>query len=161
MRGLSNVIATVLIILITIVAIVILSSFIIPFVRDGLDNARSCIGFEEHLKFEKEFGYNCYQEGKFAFSIRNLGDDEIIGFRLVLLNGDNSVSLKVLEDNSDLDMLGGGDIEIPKKGEVITYVYQDANNQWEKAEIYPVISGDTCDKNDEIEIFECRGVSIW
>ena len=53
-RGLSEVIATILIILITIVSIGILAAVVIPYVRNNLDEGTSCIDITGGLPIIEE-----------------------------------------------------------------------------------------------------------
>lgn len=59
-KGLSAVVATVSLVLLTFAAVVVISSFIIPLVRDNLNEGTECSAYRDYFFFEEEFGYNCY-----------------------------------------------------------------------------------------------------
>tara|TARA_Y100000310_G_scaffold327739_1_gene394573 strand:+ start:219 stop:797 length:579 start_codon:yes stop_codon:yes gene_type:complete len=182
-RGVSQIIATVLIILVTVAAISLIAGFIIPFVRDNLGEGTECLNFQENYKFKEkidsgdaEYFYNCAKTisggEQYGFSIeaealedKNL--EELKGFNVVFYTGEG-VSERVdlfdgvdLADvkvyNSTLDVFANQLIVIPKKGEVRTYVYE-SDKTFEKIEIYSVLqNGRVCAKSDEINIINCGG----
>jgi flagellin-like protein len=63
-NGLSAIVATIMIILLTVSAAGIIMGFVVPFVRDGLQESTECVAFQEYYKFNEdvglESGTNCY-----------------------------------------------------------------------------------------------------
>lgn len=168
-RGLSVVIASILLVLLAIVAVSILSGFVVPFVSKSLKSA-DCFEYRNYYKFDESFGYNCYtEEGitkSYIFSIKVNPDEvnqEIQGFSLRFL-GDgigNTFNLKegeIITDMRMLDDIGGGSILIPKAGgeySVLTYVYT-SDTLYNKTEMYPMIDDKRiCEKSDEIKLVRC------
>ena len=169
-RGLSTVIASVLLILLTISAVAIVISFVVPFVNKSLKNTE-CFEFRDYIKFDDTFGYNCYEQSSgtksYVLSVRAKADnssaENIIGFNLRFL-GDgvgNSLSLKKGEPVGDVRIvgeLGGGNILIPQSGSkysVLSYNYTSSDN-YEKAEIYATINENRiCDISDSVKLRKC------
>jgi len=162
-RGLSAVIATVLILLLTVVAISILAVFVIPFVRNNLDGSTACFDTFGDLGFD-ESAYNCFNEtvspdGRTGFSVK-IDNEKIIGFKVGLGASGSSNVFSVLNgtegDNNQIRMLGaqfGQNIEIPMSGGVRTYI---AKGIFDDIEIFPILDdGTTCDKADSIKIRQC------
>jgi hypothetical protein len=89
--------------------------------------------------------------------VKNDSVKDIDGVNVVLYkeNGE-SVVLEIdgEEGTVELTNLDGGDVEFPKQGEVITYVYT-SSERFKKMEVYPVIKGKICEMSDEIEIVSC------
>jgi flagellin-like protein len=159
-RGVSPVIATVLLVVITLVAVAILASFVIPFVKKNL-GSQECFDVLGHLKFESS-NYVCYLSGtdnRTGFSVR-ADDDNLIGFRAIFYAGGSSEPAEILNGtdgttlNPQVFMLGGSSfLAMPQKGGVRTYV---VHGVYEKVELYPILkSGTTCDQSDSIELSRC------
>jgi flagellin-like protein len=182
-RGLSPVVATVLLLLLTVTAVVIVATVIIPF-TNKLPDATECISYRDYYNFEESFEfvddtyrYNCYRDSdssggsdKFGFSVKGGsadGTEDIGGFDLVFIVKQGSSKTISVRDGgtfSDTVMLsssggvtiGVADLEVPGPGEVRTYLYQKEGEEYRKAEVYPVLkSGKICDKSDEIVLIEC------
>ena len=163
-RGLSPIIATVLLIVLTLAAVSILSAFLIPFIRDGLNSSKSCVGGIGKINFDADSGYNCRFRGdtnkpaRTGFSV-NILSEEIKGFKVGLFSSGSSdvyeikdfVSLaKIRMLNKDFNQA----LEVPESGETRTYV---AQGDFDKIIIYPIFSdGSSCNTQEEIVIDECN-----
>jgi len=165
-RGVSPVIATVLLIMITVLAVAILTGFILPFVRDGLSKSTECSDVDESFKFDESFGYNCrklYSEGSenVSFSVSRSNDDskKINGFSVAFYGNGISKSFQVLNGvpNPEIQMIGQNGLEIPTSGETRSYIFNTTQLGYKKAELKVVLkSGRVCEKvSDSIEITEC------
>ena len=87
--GLSTVIATVLILMLTIVAVAVLANFLIPFVKNSLQKSTECLDVQDKYSFEEREGLNCVSNmGEIILAVRADGamsvDDKTDGFDLVL-----------------------------------------------------------------------------
>ena len=178
-KGISTVVATVLIILLTITAASIIAAFVIPFVKDNLDRSGVCVPYRDYFKFEEVFEYgignnretyrfNCYYASGILYGLsistkRRKTDviEKIDGFNIVLLRGDEREIVNVKDNvdvNSELRMLDNSrqTISIPVNG-IETYVYNaDATTVFEKIEIHPVLkTGEVCEESDIITIIPC------
>ncbi|PIN89576.1 hypothetical protein COU60_03120 [Candidatus Pacearchaeota archaeon CG10_big_fil_rev_8_21_14_0_10_34_76] len=168
-RGISPIIATVLILLITFVAISILAVFVVPFVSESLEGSEECFDILGHVTFD-ESPYNCNIGGtlgdgsegeRTGFSVR-VGGEDISGLKIALYNEGSSEVVEFLNGtigntlSSKLRMLNGlfsEGLEMPKKGGVRTYV---AEGLFEKIEVSARLkSGKTCDLSDSIELNTC------
>jgi flagellin-like protein len=181
-RGLSAVIATVLLLLITISAVVIIAGVILPFITGNLESSTECVDFRGYFTFEEkfEFGgdtlrYNCYQDADgdgsnelYGASIRagvnkSGSVDELVGFDLVYIvkqGAAKTVKVRDGEESEGVLLLSGESVSVlrvPGPGEVRTYVYEESGgSEYEKVEVYPVLSNDRiCDMSDEIELRRC------
>jgi len=176
-RGLSTIVATVLLIFLTISAIVIITNFIVPFVEDSLDET-SCVEFRGYFAFDESFDLNCYKndldatddEREYKISVAASSDnsnaDKVIGFDLRFLREGSAVVVKGrLEDkNAKLSMFDKTimGFKIPVSGgeySVLSYVYSAFDENSEKfgqVKIYPILKGGRiCEESDSIQLAEC------
>lgn len=162
-KGVSAIIATVLIVLLTIVAIGVIAGFVVPFVRESLAGAGACLPYRTYLEFDESFGFNCFNGSEIYFSVKanileDLEAEEPGEFRVVFVGEETSESVIVKEGMmEEIKMLSGEGVEVPKKGDIITYVYNDSKGEgFESMEIYPVLeTGKICEKTDSIKLISC------
>jgi hypothetical protein len=171
-KGMSPVIATVAIVLITVAAAAILAGIVVPLVKTQLNNAGECLGYEDYFSFYEDFGYNCYQDNSpnwlYGLSIKAGSEDEtekVGGFKLQFLKGAESISVDVKDGDNvgEVRMLDADltTLAVPKSGEVRTYVYS-AGEMYDSVEVYPLMkSGRMCDKTDSLNLQSARcGASV-
>src|SRR3989338_4613044 len=153
-RGVSTIIATVLIILLTIAAAALLAQFIVPYVKDSLSGSTECLNYRDYFQFKEKAGnnkenYNCYQlSGSseltkfYGASISAVGNDsslDIKGFNLVFIKSDGSTKpVRVIEEGKarsgseegikNLDP-SSSNLKIPKTGETYTYSYNSLSKE--------------------------------
>jgi len=171
-EGVSNVVTTILLILITIVAATLLGSFIIPFVRNTLAQSSQCIGYESYYKFQttmdlrgENYNFNCWQGEMYGFSIYanggKTGNKELNKFAVVFYSADYSKRVDI-EDNIDstenITMLSAAEkLKVPELGGIQTYVFK-SDKEFSKIEVFPILdNGKLCEKTDEINIVSCAG----
>jgi hypothetical protein len=175
-KGLSAVVATVLIISIVVVSIAILARIAVPFVRESLDRSSECVGYEEAFSFDESLGYNCYYDssggGHINVSITSkIGSDKEApaGFNLVFVKRGSSVAKKVLNgtETDGIENFDGTDkLKIPSSGETYTYKYTpgsgDKASDFFRAEVYPILkSGRVCEKkSDYVDLIACNSRRI-
>ncbi len=107
-KGISAVVATVLIILITVAAVTIIWAAIIPMVKTQLDRGTICLDAMSQVTLENK-GYTCYENstGSVKFQVGH-GASEIglTGLQVLVSTGGNTVSTEVdatsLEPNTEL-----------------------------------------------------------
>lgn len=174
-KAVTPVVATILLIMLTVVAAGIIAKFVIPLVTNNLGESSECLPYQEYFYFEEEFGYNCYTTIKNesgttisrmygvsigANTIKEHAEEDILGFRLVFARpGESEVivvhnMIDASREEGNISMLDSTiqKIIIPKGGEVKTYVYNSTNN-FERIEIYSTLkSGKSCDRADMINI---------
>ena len=168
-KGLSSVVATVLIILITITAGAVLLGIIVPFVKNTLQGSSECYPYKDYLKFESVQGSNCISASHAIISIKAKSNERalnaaespglnasVAGLELIFYGKDLIRSFKVNGTGSDLIMFGGGAVKIPSPGGIQTYNATGISAAFNRVEVYPILnSGKLCDKNDEIKITSC------
>jgi len=159
-RGVSPVIATVLIILVTILAAGILAPFVINFTEKNLDESGSCFDILGELAFA-ETKFNCNYGGHTGFSVQ-VKSDAITSFKVSLtatgasdvieiVNGTNptgSPDVRMLQD-----FFATSTLLMPQKGGTRTYVAQGA---YDSAEVSAVLAdGQVCGTSDTIIFNPC------
>ena len=162
-RGVSPVIATVLLLLLTLVIVSILAIFVIPFVQRNLQGGGDCFDVLGDLKFDdSNYNCNCVNESNAdikgtGFSVR-IDSEDIAGFKVSLFKQGSADQFDIKNGTqlANIRMLGGqfnGLLEIPVKGGIRTYV---ANGTYERIEINPILkSGKLCDERQRTNVLEC------
>ncbi len=177
-KGVSTVLATVLIVLLTISAASIIAGFVIPFVKENLESGSACVKYRDYFKFQEIFEYdkgngienyrfNCYdsQRKLYGFSLSTKSNEteifeKIAGFDIVLIKESDRKIINVREEiggtTSGVRMIDRSTIKIPVNG-IETYVYNlDSEIVFDRIEIHPVLkSGETCEESDSITIIPC------
>tara|TARA_Y100000310_G_scaffold258024_1_gene266263 strand:+ start:256 stop:801 length:546 start_codon:yes stop_codon:yes gene_type:complete len=168
-KGVSAVIATVMLIMITVIAAGLIFSFVIPFVNQQTEEASDCFGVFGGLEFG-ETAYNCYVEAGpcgesgdstcyngTGFSIE-VTKEGVAGLKVALIKGGSSEIFEIEDGSSSggLEMLTSGDnITIPSVGEMRTYIVGDI---YETAKVSAVLeNGKTCEAADNLIFRECLG----
>jgi len=162
-RGLSTIVATVMIIALAVAAAGIIAKFAIPFVREGLSKSTECVDFQEYYKFDENLGFNCVEPDDdliISVSAQNLdkGGEEIKGFDLILF-GDGFSKVTNVREGEMADHLSGysrEEIELPGPGETRSYNYTE-REFYNFAELFPVLkSGKICERrSDRIALRRC------
>ena len=163
-KGMSDVVANMLIILLTITSVVIVANIVIPFVNRSLEST-SCFEYRDYFKFDESFGYNCFDESndRYLISIKTDSNSEKVeGFSLRFLEDGGSSSTIIIKNNtisSEVKMLediANGKIIIPgEKYSALTYNYS-SNLLYDRVEVYPMIrESKICDLSDSIKLIKC------
>ncbi|MEM4259510.1 MAG: archaellin/type IV pilin N-terminal domain-containing protein [Candidatus Pacearchaeota archaeon] len=174
-RGVSQVVATVLIILTTISAVAILYAFVVPFVKNSLTRSTECMPYQEFYTFD-ELGYNCYNSTLYALSIKTKFDKSLAnnteGLKIVLTERGGLNKIIDIRNGMQSSSEEGGvwilnnandKLRIAGAGGVITYVYHALEGEeFITAEVYPVLkSGRICaDVKEEIKLVSCSSDKI-
>lgn len=174
-RGLSAVIATVLLLILTIAAVAVIAGVIIPFTKGRLGSSTECVSYQDYFSFEEifelseqEYRYNCRTQdnGNYlhGISVRAKTDDSlsenVAGFDLRVISKEGSSEKLSFRESVIIENVRiinkTQEIATPKSGGVITYVYKTGTNSYDKYEIYPVLkNGRICSKSDNIDIVFC------
>lgn len=151
-KGLSEIVSTVLILLITISGIVLLSSIIVPYVNNKLSSGSECTPYNTgYFEFEDNLdgeNYNCYQEIKgdltnpssqtnrlYGFSVKldESGEeyfDKVESFNIILTK-ESSITLNINNSDKIGSLLELNETPTPTKygllepGETITYRFNE------------------------------------
>jgi hypothetical protein len=163
-RGVSDVVTSVMLVLLTVVAVSILAAVIIPYVRNSLNASTACLDYGDYFKFEGSSPFNCYEKtgNEYAYKIsvgangENKTAEKIAGFNLVFYTSAGSTKVEIKSGISPgIKMLSGEEaISIPNPGEWKTYVYSGSAGVT-KAEVYPLVGERICGISDTINIIEC------
>jgi|SRR3989344_3182639 len=162
-KGLSAVVATIGLVLITFVAASIIISFVVPFVRDNLTSGSECFPYREYFSFDEELGFNCLNgTSQYLISVRAKGADsateqKVTGLKLSFVR-DGDTTVADIEDGAApsliIAMASGGNLAIPKSGEIRTYSY-DSSMNFDSVEVFPKLdNGRVCDRTDSIKLEE-------
>ncbi len=175
-KGLSPIVATILIIMLTVGAVAMLAKFIVPFVKDNLNKGSECVNYRDYFKFVesfefegKELAFNCREGGLYGAMIQSSAEPdlgkEVAGFKIIFTGEADSANIVVKDEQKTSKKLNEGrmlnksitKIEIPKEGEINTFVF-NLSKDYENMEIYPILnSGRVCeDKTDIIKIKDCE-----
>jgi flagellin-like protein len=162
-KGVSPIIATVLLLVLTLVAVSILSVFIIPFVKNSLDGSKECVNVIGKIRFDDGSAYNCHTDTRTAFSVR-IDSNDIVGFKLSLYTQGvaNPYTIENASIHSVLRMLSSTafntPLEVPLEGGLRTYV---ANAAYQRIEVNPILkNGKICDAREQIEVQSCTDQTI-
>jgi hypothetical protein len=168
-KGLSPVVATIAVILVTIGAVTFIAGFLVPYMQGQLVEGTECTDYREYFTFDDSFGFNCYvlDDGDYltavtvrADSVPNDVAQGIKGFQFLFYYEGDSNKI-VVEDgfapnpnNEGLKMLNNNtrEIEVPSDGGVRTYTY-NSSVKVERVEIFPVLKENErlCPKSGDIE----------
>lgn len=163
-KGVSEVVANVVIIAFTVIVLIVIAQFVIPYVKNNLNKSSECLDYQKYFSFEDSLGYNCKKNGVgYVVSLKAHGqkelEDNIAGLKLVFYENSISVPLEVkngLNKNQEFFMIPFLNFKVPKTGEVMSYSY-NVSRSFNKVEVYTLLkSGRTCEtKNDEIILGNC------
>jgi len=174
-KGISIVVATVLILLITVAAAAVIAGVIIPFIKNSLDQSTECIPYQKQFSFDSSFEYNCYryESNQFNYkisvksaSMEKTAEESLIGANIIVSESETGNSkviqlkqgtggscanggIRNLEDVCNSNSLGN--VIPPKGGETRSYVYT-SNKQLKGIEIGALLkSGKQCEISDSIK----------
>ncbi|MFA5993135.1 MAG: hypothetical protein WC796_05505 [Candidatus Pacearchaeota archaeon] len=168
-RGLSGVVTTLLIVLITVMAVFILASVMVPWVQNTLDNQKGCFNIRGELKFnEAKSCYNISDGGNINSTKINIvfGKSNLSEIILWLdINGDYKMyRLKRGSTccNSDtppvtiVNTTGGTVMGMGKQGSEMYYIIKD--KVVKRVKVAPVVEGKDCtDIIEDMELERCEG----
>lgn len=162
--GVSPVVATVLLLVLTIVIGSIVFSVVLPFVDDKLGESKACLDVFEGVEFA-ESSFNCYNltapTVETGFSVK-INKEKVEGVRIALIDSNENsdvVEIRQSSSNPGLRMVGSAvgayntPLTFPTAGGQRTYL---ASGTYKKAEIAPITdSGEICAVGDVIEFQLC------
>ena len=177
-RGLSSVVESILLILLTVVAIGVIAAFVVPLVQNNLKSAGSCLDVFDQVTLNE--GYTCLQSesgvldnatGKdilnedVLVSIK-VGKVEVDGFLVALSREGETKSFEIRKGDLNVvegvsmylkrnDALAIDEIEIPAKNEGKTYRIRGFPGA-ERVQIAPIVNGEPCAATDSRSLNFCR-----
>lgn len=161
-RGLSGIIATVLIVMLTITAASMLFIFVVPWIRDMLDCSKISNDLQDKISIELG-EYTCYNPTNTTIMIKKKESKDlgIMGYRILLMSSGTGTTYDIRNNTgtSGVKMLDGTDLlrVPPDIGGSETYVF---TGKAESAEVMPLLAdGKTCSvKSVKEKIENCRFV---
>lgn len=154
-RSQTQIIATVLLIMIVIATTVILLNFSVPFVKKQLAGT-GCLDVVGRVSISDNLKYTCYDIGAKEMRVQvRIGDSEEINSFLIELGGASSKSIQIkdriiLENVRMYERSYNTSLEFPKKNEERTYVMK--SEAVESVKIYPILkNGNSCQYSDFLE----------
>ena len=138
----SEVISTVLLILLVIVSIMVVFSIVYPFINKNLQGSE-CFKVIDEVTI-KNSAYTCYNSASNSLSVQvHFGDNSsIYGFQIVVESGGSSSSAEVNGTSGSLNvvMYSGGALNLPGKNEERTYNITGINSYPDQISIYPILT---------------------
>ena len=155
-RGISAVVATVLIILITVAAVTIIWAAIIPMIKNNLDTT-VCLDAVSQVSIGSEGGYTCFEFDPDAKGLANSGnvsvqvtrgaaDFDLAGVQIIVSEGGDTFS----SINSTVTSSGGSKIDT--NGQVVLFFSYDNTTTAgpDKVEIAPIVSVGNTEKTCDV-----------
>lgn len=164
-RGISPVVTTVLLIVISVTAVLIVAGLIIPFVRNTLGESKECFEVIDQLTINTESGYTCYYNDSSTSKMivnltikRGTKELDMEGFMIAVSGEGTSKTFEIKAGQVENVKMIDGDttIKIPGKGEEMTYSINTSMAAVKYAEIVPIMNGGRlCKITDQAEIDKC------
>lgn len=133
-RGLSTVIATVLILMLTISMVAILYGLIIPMIREQLEKAKFCNDARGALEIETDPEFSCHNPSNTTVMIKLSSSEMDLKGILISLKSKESAEVYTLKSNTIVlgvamkNQEPSVPLELPQKGGAKSYVFNLANS---------------------------------
>lgn len=158
----SEIISTVLLILIAITAIVVVSSFVIPFIKKQLSGT-SCLDVSGKIEIKNNPAYTCYKDGELRVQV-HMGDtgNKTKGFQLSIEAGGSTNSFKIIPEASLENIRMYGEeipeaalpwpaLKLPGAEEEKTYIISGLTAKPDSINVYPILEDDqVCGASDTL-----------
>lgn len=153
-KGISSIIATLLMIVLTVVLVVVAWTVVNNLVKDKIGQSSACFGNFNQVTLNDL--YSCYdgstEEVQFSLVI---GDIEVDSVLVSISSPGQSKSFTItneLQDIAGLTYFGGGtSVKLPAKNSAITYIYDWAGlDDPNSIQVAPIVDGQQCSISDSI-----------
>jgi flagellin-like protein len=157
-KAVSEIITVLLLILLTVALFSIIAVFVIPYVRDSLDNSKLCYDTLGKVEITNDVT-TCFNRSnnETGISIKR-GDVEISGILVGLKAQGSSKSFRIFPERYEEVRMFVKDynetLELPGKNEERTYVF-NPGFKVEKAVVAPIVGDKTCKESEEVRILSC------
>jgi hypothetical protein len=154
-KGVSAIVATVLIILITVAAVTIIWAAIIPMINDQLDTGLVCLDAVQQITLI-DSGYTCLNNDSLSMQIKHGREAvDLVDIQVLVSVNGTTTSYFLMNDSDDV-----GDIDdLPAVNEVKTYIVDGVDKDMSSVEIAPVIAAGAttkiCDVTSIVNIRSC------
>jgi len=162
-RAVSNLVATVLLILIAVAAIGIIWSAVMPMINKATQYGQACTN--ARMQINTESGYTCSNaSGVVLVNIARGADDFVpSGIQLIVAGGGQSNVFEVVNNQATTDvvMLGGTTtLQIPGTNQEKTYVITSGLTVTSEVAVAPIVkignTKKTCDVSSRVALTACR-----
>ena len=161
-RGISAVVATVLIILITVAAVTIIWAAIIPMINNQLEEGTLCLDAVSQVTIVDE-GYTCYiPNANTSIQIAHGAENfDLADMQILVSSGGNTISFSLINDTTTLIPATMNLNELPGVNEEKVFVIDTSSvATMDKIEIAPVVkvgnTQETCDISSRVVIKACN-----
>ena len=156
-RGLSAVVAVVILIALAVAAVAIVWGVVANLVDEQLEGADSCINIFDKVSINGR--YTCYDStnNKFQFSL-SIGDIEVEAVLFAIAGGKKTESFAI-SSNAEViadvtNYPSGNSIVLPGKNGGLTYIYDLSSAEFtsgpDSLEVAPTINGKQCGSTDKL-----------
>lgn len=153
-RGISGIIATLLLIVLTVVLIAVVWTVVNNLVKDKIGQSSACFGNFDKITLNDL--YSCYDSSsnKMQFSL-NIGDIDVESVLVSISSESQSKSFSITDESLPVAGLtyynGSSLVMLPGKNSALTYLYSWSGSDIpDSIEIIPVIDGQQCSVSDSI-----------
>jgi hypothetical protein len=161
--GVSTVVATVIIIALTVTTGAIVWSIVSNLVSEQLEEGQECFGVLDQVQLNNDF--TCYNatSDRMQFSI-NVGDINITGILISVSFAGTSKSITLTKDNQTISDVknypsGSNGVKMPGKNAGLTYFFEGIDSYPASVSIIPIVKKEQCGSSDTIhEIDDCQAI---
>ena len=168
-RGVSSAVASIVLVLLTLIAAGIIAQFVVPFVKNGLSQSSECINYKDYFDFDNTFGYNCRnQNGNYTFSVNAKGESDLdlkINGLVLSFYGDEKQRSETIKKNQSIGIISmlnvsESKVKIPRPGETHSYIFSpEVDEVYSEVQVNPIIIVDSgervCESTNKIEVRKC------
>jgi hypothetical protein len=173
-RGVSAVVATMLLVVLTLALAVMVSTVVIPFVRESLKSSTECSPYKNYYTFDSSFDLNCFDlsgPAKISIKTAQINPDvakKVKGMQFVFTtSGGLSESVKFFENSPGTCLAGDiigyeafcptqETLKLPKLGESLSYKYFPKGSIQGYVSVFPILDNQrTCEASDRIKLVSC------
>jgi len=167
-KGLSSIIATLMLILLTLVLVGILWTVITNLFNKNISDTESCFDIFDKVQVNEQ--YTCFNAttSELQFSI-SMGDISVSEVLIAISGNGQKKSFKLSNDDQTFNFLRpyngnyNANVKLPLNNSGLTYFYnlssQGFSGKPDKIELAPVIKGTQCDVSDSTtEIIYCTSL---
>ena len=162
-KGISAVVATVLIILITVAAVAIVWAAVVPMFRNKLESGTVCFDAVSQVQVTDEF--TCYDSDTNELRVRvssSSGDIDLTDLKILVYSSGNSYSYEVVKDPNDkVNLENGNNVtveDLPTGGNSRVFVISGISSV-DEVTVSPVIlvgnSETSCEATSSISVKDC------
>lgn len=156
-RSLSTVIASLIMVLLVVVAVGIVSQIIFPMIKKDLSSAGNCLSAIGNVQFNGE--YTCYNANTKKISA-SIETKKILvdGFVVNIFGGGKAESYKIQSGNVEKVIMSDGNLNIiiPKENEARVYEVTTGIANPETIVVSPIVKGETCEEADKMILNKCK-----